>query len=68
MKSLAKHHYITKSHSEYLKLKKAELKSDECILLIDLSENFTFIVQDAIQKYHWENTQATLHPFVAYVQ
>ena len=24
--------------------------------------------QDVMQGYHWQSTQATLHPFVAYVQ
>ena len=33
----------------------------------DFSENYTFIIQDAIQRYHWTNTQATLHPFVYYI-
>src|SRR5207248_4208795 len=29
-------------------------------------ENYSFIVQDAVQGFHWENSQATLHPFVVY--
>ena len=32
----------------------------------DFSENYSFIVQDAVQGYHWTNSQATLHPFVFY--
>ena len=24
------------------------------------------MVQDAIQSFHWNNTQATIHPFVIY--
>ena len=24
--------------------------------------------QDVMQGYHWQSTQATLHPFVGYVQ
>ena len=27
---------------------------------------FSFILQDAAQGFHWNNSQATLHPFVAY--
>jgi len=32
----------------------------------DFAKNFFFVVQDEIQSFHWENSQATLHPFVAY--
>ena len=30
------------------------------------SENYSFILQDAAQGFHWNNSQATLHPFIAY--
>ena len=33
---------------------------------MDFSENYAFILQDAAQGFHWNNSQATLHPFVAY--
>ena len=32
----------------------------------DFAENYSYVVQDEIQRFHWENKQATLHPFVAY--
>ena len=35
-------------------------------LLLDFAENYSFVVQDAVQGFHWGNSQATLHPFVAY--
>ena len=31
---------------------------------IYFAENYSFV--DAVQGFHWENSQATLHPFVAY--
>ena len=34
---------------------------------MDFSENYSFILQDAAQGFHWNNSQATLHPFVVYV-
>ena len=61
--SLTRHHFTAKAQSTYLKELKQTLKLDECILIGDFAENYSFIVQDAA---HWENTQATLHPFVAY--
>ena len=32
----------------------------------DFAENYSYVVQDETQSFHWENKQATLHPFVAY--
>lgn len=66
MSVLTKHHFIAKSQSKYLKDKKLALLQEECIVLLDFAENYSFIVQDAIQGFHWENSQATLHPFVIY--
>lgn len=33
---------------------------------MDFSENYSFIVQNAVQGYHWNNSQATIHPFEIY--
>ena len=32
----------------------------------DFSENYSYVVQDAAQGFHWNNSQCTIHPFVAY--
>ena len=32
----------------------------------DFSENYSFIIHDAVQGHHWNNDQATIHPFVVY--
>lgn len=32
----------------------------------DFSENYAFVFQDLAQGYHWNNSQATVHPFVGY--
>lgn len=39
---------------------------EEIILQGDFTENYSYVVQDEIQSFHWENMQATIHPFVAY--
>ena len=36
------------------------------IVIADLAENYSFILQDAAQGFHWNNDQATLHQFVCY--
>lgn len=63
---LSAHHFIAKHQSKHLKQIKEELKPGELIILMDFAENYAFVVQDAAQGFHWENSQATLHPFVIY--
>ena len=64
--ALKKHHFISKAQSNYLKELKENLSEDVCITLCDFAENFTFVIQDEIQGFHWSNPQATLHPYVFY--
>jgi hypothetical protein len=32
----------------------------------NFSENYSSVIQDAAQGFHWNNQQATIHPFVSY--
>ena len=63
---LTEHHFIAKNQNQYLKGLKASLKPNECIIILDFAENFSFVVQDTAEAFHWNNTQATIHPFVVY--
>ena len=63
---LTEHPFIAKNQNQYLKGLKASLKPNECIIILDFAENFSFVVQDAAQAFHWNNTQATIHLFVVY--
>lgn len=60
------HHYIAKSQAAFLSTCKASLDTETALILLDFAENYSFIVQDAVQGHHWDNTQATLHPFAVY--
>ena len=60
------HSFIAKAQSSYLKQLKESLTSDEAIVLGDFAENYTFVVQDEIQSYHWCKKQCSLHPIVIY--
>ena len=42
------------------------MKPGVLVVCADFSENYAFVLQDAAQGFHWNNAQATLHPFVAY--
>ena len=36
------------------------------MIMFDFAENYSFMVQDEVQGFHWNNAQATLHPFLIY--
>lgn len=36
------------------------------LIICDFSENYTFVIQNEIQAYHWVNKQCTIHPFALY--
>ena len=65
--ALRQHHYITKAQSSYLRTLKDNLSSDTAVVLMDFAENYSFLIQDAVQGFYWDNSQATLHPIVVYV-
>ena len=64
--TLTSHHFIPKHQSRFLSTQKANLAADEAIIILDFAENYSFVIQDAAQGHHWDNSQATLHPFVLY--
>lgn len=68
METLTTHDFIAKAQSAFLSSCKANLPEDTALVLLDFAENYSFIVQDAIQGHHWNNSQATLHPFAIYHQ
>ena len=63
---LKQHHFIAKAQASYLTDLKENLPANEAIVLLDFAENYSFIAQDVVQSHHWNNAQATLHPFVVY--
>lgn len=64
--SLATHTYIASEQYKYVVAKKNNLKPGELLVQMDFAENFSFIVQNAVQSYHWSNQQSTIHPIVIY--
>ena len=60
------HHFIAKAQANHLKMTRGNFSENELIIILDFDENYYFVVQDALQGFHWENSQATLHPIVAY--
>ena len=60
------HAFIATQQASFFQECKSSLASGEVLVTADFSENYSFVLQDAAQGYHWNNSQATLHPFVAY--
>lgn len=62
------HDYINSMQKLFISQTKSETLLDESVVMIsaDFGQNYTFVIQDAIQSYHWINKQATIHPFVAH--
>ena len=63
---LVRHDFIAKAQSQFLKNKKDEIGEGEFVIIGDFSENYSFVVQDAAQGFHWNCSQATIHPWVYY--
>lgn len=67
LEKLLPHSFITKSQSNYLKESlKAKLQPNEAIVLLDFSENYSYVIQDEVQGYHWTQDSCSLHPVVMY--
>lgn len=60
------HSFIAAEQNKFLSETKNNLLQGELVLICDFAENYSFIVQDSIQSFHWSNNQATIHPFVVY--
>lgn len=68
LEKLIPHSFITKSQARYLKEIKSNMKVDEAIVLIDFSENYSFVLQNEAQGYHWTSNSCSLHPVVIYTR
>ena len=68
LEALKVHDFVYRQQASYFSDLKENLAEDSCIAVGDFSENFTFLIQDAVQGNHWSKDQATLHPFVCYAK
>ena len=63
---LSIHDFTAKMQARFVQETKENLKEGEYLVIADFSENYSFVVQDEIQSFHWNNGSATIHPFVCY--
>ena len=66
LETLKQHDFIAKQQGRYLNDVKENLLPGEFLVIGDFSENYSFVVQDEAQSFHWNNSMATLHPFFYY--
>lgn len=66
IEDLIPHNYIAQRQSQYLKWRQEYLMQKEILLIYDFSENYTCIIQDAVQSYHWSPSQVTIFPICMY--
>ena len=66
LEALQSHSFIATQQSKFYEECKASLKPGEVVVSADFSENYAFVLQDAAQGFHWNNSQCTIHPFVVY--
>lgn len=66
LEKLLLHSFLVKKQNDFVSTKKIEMTENECIVMCDFSENYAFVVQNSVQGVHWNNNQATIHPFAIY--
>lgn len=66
MSNLKKHDFIAKQQSFFFSETKSSLEENEAVVTCDFAENYSFVLQDEAQGFHWNNSMATVHPFVIY--
>lgn len=66
LETLLPHSFFAKQQAHFYSQLKEDLQPGEFLVTADFSENYSFVLQDAAQGFHWNNSQATIHPFVVY--
>jgi len=66
LNKLLLHSFLVNKQREFMNNKKIKLMKNECIVICDFSENYAFVIQNSVQGIHWNNDQATIHPFSIY--
>ena len=61
---LKRHESIAKQQAGYLNEKRENFKNGEFLVIGDFAENFSFVVQDEAQSFHWNKSSAAIHPFL----
>jgi hypothetical protein len=55
LKDLLVHIFIANKQADFARPLKENLTVEECLINLDFDENYSFVIQDAVQSYHWTN-------------
>ena len=55
---LEKHDSIANEQLSFLKNKKESLQLGELMIICDFAENYSFVLQDEAQGFHWNNNSS----------
>jgi len=66
LQALKPHSFIAKQQSQFISSTKQNLKNGEVLVMFDFSENYSYVVQDASQAFHFNNQQCTVFPVIYY--
>ena len=66
--ALIQHSFMASRQSKFLEEKKNSLGGGKTVVICYFPDNYSLVVQDATQRYHSTNTQATIHPFAIYLK
>ena len=53
---------IAVKQSQYFKERKESLRVGEALVNMDFAENYSYVIQNEIQEYHWTSNGCTVHP------
>ena len=68
LEKLIAHSFIAECQSNYLRECKENLEENEIIIRGDFTKNYSFVVQDEVQGFHWNNLHCTLHPVIVFMR
>ncbi|KAE8738771.1 hypothetical protein FOCC_FOCC015744 [Frankliniella occidentalis] len=63
---LAWHDFLARMQQSALWHLKCDMPPGHVLVCADFAENYSFTIQNSVQGFHWNNSQATVHPFVCY--
>lgn len=60
------HDFIARQQAQYAKEIEENLSSDCVLVKGDFAQNYSIVIQDAIQSHYWSTDQVTIHPWTCY--
>ena len=66
LNELLPHSYIARQQTAYFKDRKVNMEAGEVSCCMNFAENYSYVIQNEIQGFHWTNKYCTVHTCVCY--